>query len=423
MTLLNPKASFKLLKFGESQLQSKLEEFTYDGVNPRGERVSGTQLAMTRSEVRFILERDGISQITIAQKKHWYQMEFGRAVSLEVLLQATRQLASFSEAGIPVAKGIAILAQTTDDKKMAEILEEILMDIEGGAQLSESVKQYPTIFPRYYSAILSSAERSGNLTEALATLNTYLERDLRSKRAVRSAMIYPIVLLALTLVAIVVLSVFVLPRFQVFFDSLSVKLPITTRALLLITHLIQHWWWVLALLVVSLISSVVAMRRSQQGRLILDRAILKLPIAGSLAQLVALERFCRVLSTLVRTQVHLPEALELAGASTGNRVYEDAIAEARKRVLQGEGLAAPLEKAGIFPTAAIQIFRIGEESGQLGSQLNQAASFYSDELDHRLKNFTALLEPATLIVIGGGVGFVAVALVSAMYGIYSGVHG
>lgn len=423
MALLNSKTSFKLLKFGEAEQLSKLAEFKYAGLNAQGETVSGTRLAMSRSELRFILERDGISDITISHQKHWYDIEFGRPVSLEVLLQVTRQLASFSEAGIPVAKGIGILSETTDDKRMAEILEEILVDIEGGAQLSECVKQYPNIFPRYYSAILSSAERSGNLTEALATLNTYLERDLRSKRAVRSAMIYPVVLLALTLVAVVVLSVFVLPRFQVFFDSLSVRLPITTRILLSITHLVQHWWWVLVLIAAVVIASILVMRRYPHGRLTLDRMILKMPIAGSLAQLVALERFCRVLSTLVRTQVHLPEALELAGASTGNRVYEDAILEARKRVLQGEGLAGPLEKANIFPTAAIQIFRIGEESGQLGSQLNQAASFYSDELDHRLKNFTALLEPATLLIIGGGVGFVAVALVSAMYGIYSGVRG
>ena len=236
-------------------------------------------------------------------------------------------------------------------------------------------------------------------------------------------MIYPAVLIALTFLAVIVLSVFVLPRFQVFFDSLSVKLPLTTRALLSITHFVQSWWWVLALVAVASAIGLVAMRRTPNGRLQLDRLMLKMPIAGSLIELVALERFCRVLSTLVRTQVHLPEALELAGSSTGNRVFEDAIMEARKRVLQGEGLALPLERANIFPTAAIQIFRIGEESGQLGSQLSQAASFYSDELDHRLKNFTALLEPATLIVIGGGVGFVAVALVSAMYGIYSGVRG
>ena len=403
--------------------ESALSLYTYKGIGIDGTTTTGSLSAKSRTEARFVLERNGVSNISVANSKRWYDMEFGRPVSLEVLLQVTRQLASFSEAGIPVAKGISILSETTENKRMAEILEEILMDVEGGAQLSDAVKQYPNVFPRYYSAILNSAERSGNLTEALSTLNSYLERDLRSKRAVRSAMVYPAVLISLTLLAVVVLSVFVLPRFQVFFDSLSVKLPLTTRMLLAITHFVQNWWW--AFVVVGILAGIglFFMRRAPKGRLKLDQIMLKLPVAGSLIELVALERFCRVLSTLVRTQVSLPDALELAGSSTGNRVFEDAISQARMRVIQGEGLAAPLERANIFPAAAVQIFRIGEESGQLGSQLSQAASFYSDELDHRLKNFTALLEPATLIVIGGGVGFVAIALVSAMYGIYSGVRG
>ena len=403
--------------------ESAISLYTYKGIGIDGTTTTGSLSAKSRTEARFVLERNGVSNISVANSKRWYDMEFGRPVSLEVLLQVTRQLASFSEAGIPVAKGISILSETTENKRMAEILEEILMDVEGGAQLSDAVKQYPNVFPRYYSAILNSAERSGNLTEALSTLNSYLERDLRSKRAVRSAMVYPAVLIALTLLAVVVLSVFVLPRFQVFFDSLSVKLPLTTRMLLAITHFVQNWWW--AFVVVGILAGIglFFMRRAPKGRLKLDQIMLKLPVAGSLIELVALERFCRVLSTLVRTQVSLPDALELAGSSTGNRVFEDAISQARMRVIQGEGLAAPLERANIFPAAAVQIFRIGEESGQLGSQLSQAASFYSDELDHRLKNFTALLEPATLIVIGGGVGFVAIALVSAMYGIYSGVRG
>ena len=192
--------------------------------------------------------------------------------------------------------------------------------------------------------------------------------------------------------------------------------------LLSFTHFVASWWWVLLLLFIASLVGIFFVRRDPRGRYILDSFMLRIPVAGSLIELVALERFCRVLATLVRTHVHLPEALELSGSSTGNKVFESAIAEARTKVLHGEGLAGPLEQAKIFPSAAIQIFRIGEESGQLGSQLNQAAAFYSDELDHRLKNFTALLEPATLLFIGGGVGFVAIALVSAMYGIYGGIH-
>ena len=163
------------------------------------------------------------------------------------------------------------------------------------------------------------------------------------------------------------------------------------------------------------------MYRNPKGRYLLDRGLISMPVFGSLVRLVALERFCRVLSTLVKTNVPLPEALDLAGKSTANKVYERTIAEARERVLSGEGLAGPLSESKIFPAAAIQILRVGEESGELESQLTQAASYYADELDHRMKNFTALIEPVTLLLLGGGVGFVAVALVSAMYGIYSGV--
>ena len=304
---------------------------------------------------------------------------------------------------------------------MQLILEELVQDIEGGATLSESVSRHPHVFPAYYPTILGAAERSGDLVEALVTLNTYLERDLRSRRAVRSAMIYPVVLLVLTLVAVTVLSLVVLPRFQVFFDSLKVQLPLTTRMLLNTTHFVSTYWWALGGGITLSIIGLVSAMRNQTTRYYVDRFLLVMPIFGGLARLVSLERFCRVLATLVKTQVPLPDALELAGKATGNLVFQRAIAGTRTRVLNGEGLAEPLSEYKIFPIASIQILRIGEESGQLQSQLQQAASFYSDELDHRMKNFTALLEPATLLFIGGGVGFVAVALVSAMYGIYNGV--
>jgi type IV pilus assembly protein PilC len=422
VTLLNSNATFKFLRRKEVKELKEFTNFSYKGVDLWDKPISGVISAKNRSEARYMLERDGYSNLQINEKTDWWNFEIGRTVSLETLLQTTRQLASFSEAGIPAAKGIEILSNTSNDKKMREVLADVLTEVEGGANLSEAVMQHPNVFPRYYGAILTAAERSGNLTQALTTLNSYLERDVRSKRAVRSAMIYPAVLVTLSFVAVTVLSVFVLPRFQIFFTSLGVNLPLTTRILLVVTHFVAKWWWAILLLIISAIVGIIAMRKNPTGRFTLDALILRLPVAGSLIKLVALERFCRVLSTLVKTHVHLPEALELAGNSTGNVVFENAIKSARTKVLQGEGLAAPLESANIFPSAAIQIFRIGEESGQLGSQLHQAAAFYSDELDHRLKNFTALLEPATLLFIGGGVGFVAVALVSAMYGIYQGVH-
>ena len=398
-----------------------INTYKYSGVLESGEKKSGTVKAATWGEAQYGLQRDGILNLEINVHKPLLAMEFGKSVPLEVLLQTTRQLASFSQAGISAARAISILAKTTDHKKMQLILEELVQDIEGGATLSESVSRHPHVFPNYYATILGAAERSGDLVEALQTLNVYLERDLRSRRAVRSAMIYPAVLLTLTLVAVTVMSLVVLPRFQTFFASLNVRLPLTTRMLLNSTHFISKWWWALGSGVIFSIIIFVLALNYPKSRLVLDRLVLSVPVFGGLARLVSLERFCRVLATLVKSKVQLPDALDLAGKATGNMVFQQAISATRVRVLNGEGLAEPLSEYKIFPIAAIQILRIGEESGQLQSQLQQAASFYSDELDHRMKNFTALLEPITLLLIGGGVGFVAVALVSAMYGIYNGV--
>ena len=398
-----------------------MKNYKYTGTNAAGESVSGSLKAATHSDVDYKLREEGLQNLHIQVAQAWYEIEFGKTVPPDVLLQFTRQLASFTTAGIPAARGLAILAETTEHKKMKEILEGLVVEIEGGATLSESIGRYTHVFPDYYATILGAAERSGDLPGALRTLNSYIERDLRSRRAVRSAMSYPIVLVLLAGVAVTVLSVIVLPRFESFFSTLGAELPLTTRILLTTTRFVGSFWWAMAIIAIGLVVGIVAMGRNPKGRLMLDRALLKTPIFGKIFSLIALERFCRVLSTLVRTDVPLPDALELAGRATGNTVFETVIAEARVQVLNGEGLATPLGESGIFPSAAIQIFRVGEESGELESQLEQASSYYGDELDHKMKNFTALIEPITLIVLGGGVGFVAVALISAMYGIYSGI--
>ena len=406
-----------------SQSKVNLEKtYIYSGVDIEGNKVTGSVQSTTRGKVQYELEEAGLTKLSIAVKKSVWQMEFGKTVSGEVLLQTTRQLSSFAQAGIPAARGLAILADTTEHKTMRGVLEELVVDIEGGATLSESVAHYPHVFPTYYGTILNAAERSGDLPGALDTLNSYLERDLRSKRAVKSAMTYPIVLILLTILAVSVLSLVVLPKFEVFFDSLDVQLPLTTRMLLNTTAFLGNFWWLLLILAIAAGGAFFFFYNKPESRLKIDAVFLKLPLFGSLIQLIALERFCRVLATLVRTNVPLPDAMILAGKAANNSVFKRGIDRAHTGVLNGEGLATPLERENIFPVAAIQILRVGEESGRLENQMSQAASYYADELDHRMKNLTALIEPITLLFLGGGVGFVAVALVSAMYGIYSGVQ-
>lgn len=396
--------------------------FSYEGVDREGNEAKGVIQASAYSEAKFKLEHQGISVTRLTLRKSWTKLEFGRIVPLAVVLQATRQLASFAEAGIPVSRGLEVLSTSVEHPRMRQCLEEIKVEIEAGTTFSEALAHQGNIFPFYFSAIIGSAERTGDISEALVSLNDYLERDLRSARAVRAALNYPAVLFALAIVAVTILSAVVLPRFETFFASLNVKLPLPTRMLLGATHLLSTYWWALALLTIAAITGYMFAKRNPRGEKVIDVVKMRVPIMGPLVRLVAVERFCRVLATLVRSQVPLPDALSMAGKATGNRVFRDGIEVAKDAVVNGEGLAGPLADIGCFPPVAIQIFKVGEDSGQLEEQMVQASSFYSDELDYRMKNFTALIEPIVLLVLGLGIGFVAVALISAMYGIYAGVQ-
>lgn len=397
-------------------------KFQWYGIDAAGEDKKGVIQAPSFGQARIKLENDGFQIESLATYRPWWQLEFGNPVPPQVLVQSTRQLASFAQAGIPIAKGLQILAESTQHARMKQVLTDVHLELESGTTLSEALSHHGKVFPIYYQAIIGAAERSGDLTGALISLNDYLDRDLRSRRAIRSATYYPIVLFAIAVLAVTMLSVVVLPRFADFFASLGADLPLPTKILMWMTAAFSKTWWLLGGSFIGLMLGYSALRSTPKGKLLVDTVKLHLPFFGGLIQLIAVERFCRVLATLVRTAVPLPEAMILAARATGNRKFEVTVTAARERVLIGEGLSEPLQDTGVFPVAAIQIFHVAEESGQLEQQLSQASGFYSDELDHRMTTFTGLLEPIVLVLIGGAIGFVAVALVSAMYGVYSQVQ-
>lgn len=401
---------------------SKTETFSYEALSLTGDITKGEVQAASYAEAKRKLEHQELKVLRIVIKQPWYSLEFGRVVPISVLVQAIRQLSSFAQAGLPISKGLEVLVSSTEHKRMRQSLEELRLEIEGGTTFSEALLHQSKIYPSYFSSIIASAERTGDIGISLKTINEYLDRDLRSSRAVKSALFYPAVLLVLAIVAITLLSVVVLPRFEVFFQSLNVELPATTRALLWITHFLGTYWWALMAFSAIFAALYFWLKSIPKGRIWLDLTKMQMPILGNLMKLVAIERFCRVLATLTQSEVPLPDALAMAGAATGNTVFERDITIARESVINGEGLSVPLSRSKIFPKVAVQIFRVGEDSGQLGMQLAQASAFYSDELDYRMKNFTSLIEPIVLLILGSGIGFVSVALVSAMYGIYGGVQ-
>jgi len=297
----------------------------------------------------------------------------------------------------------------------------MIEDLRAGDTFASAASSHPEAFPNFYVGILESAELTGNLDTVLNQLAEYIERDVEARSTLTSALIYPGVVAGMSVVTVVILAGFVLPRFRVFFKSLNAKLPLPTRMLLSMSGFISAWWYVLFAALLGLVIGFVAMRRSPNGRAILDSLILRAPVLGDLIQAAVLERICRVLSSMIRAGVDLPQAMAVTADAANNAVYHRGIEQIREEMMEGQGLAVPLARTGLFPGAAQQMFRVGEETGTLDLQLETAAVYYHRELEVRVKRFTSLFEPAVIIMMGLVVGFVAVALISAMYGIYSQV--
>lgn len=379
-----------------------------------------TVSANSRARARQKLIQQGLEVEELIATRPWWLIEFGRPVKQVVVLQVTRQLAAFTAAGVPILEALRILARTVTDRRMIEALTTIGQDVEDGESLAEAARVHSDIFPSYYLAILEASQQSGELQSTFETLSDYLERDLAAGRAVKSALFYPALLLAMAFVAVSVISTYVLPRFVTFFDSLNTPLPVTTRILITASSFFGEFWWLGLLLFLIAISAFLIYRRTLEGRLQIDTMLLRVPVVGKLIQLVSLERFTRTLGSLSKAGIPIPDGLALAAGVMNNKAFEMAIRKVREGVIGGLGLSGPLAATAVFPEETIQILRVGEQTGRLTEQLTHAASYYAKELEYRLKNLTTILEPVILVLVGGGVGFVAVALVSAMYGIYSG---
>jgi type IV pilus assembly protein PilC len=346
---------------------------------------------------------------------------FGSKVKREEIMHFSRQLGAFIKAGLPLVEAVRILGEEASNKVLKQMMEEVEDGLRRGERLSDCLDRHPRIFPEFYRGILRSAELTGQLDDVLGQLAHYLERDLEARRKIKAALVYPAAIAGMSLFTVVVLAVFVLPRFKVFFASLHARLPLATRMLLAITDFFTHWWWAVGIGLVAVILVVTLAPRTESGRYARDRLMIGLPLIGDAVRFALVERFCRVLSSMAGAGVSLPEALRVATASLRNVVFMKTLDGVGEAMMRGEGLAQPLSASGLFPGTAARMIRVGEETGTLDRQLEVVAGFYESELDYKLKKLTSLFEPAVIIVMGLVVGFVAVALISAMYGVFSGM--
>jgi type IV pilus assembly protein PilC len=400
-----------------------MNKFKYSAMNDSGKQVSGVEVATTKNAAHLALLDRGLQSVQVSQRKSVLQFEITKKkVSRKDLMHFSRQLGVFVKAGIPIMEALEVISEETTDKLLKATLIDMIDRLQAGDTFASAAAAHPEAFPDYYLGILGSAELTGTLDVVLDQLADYIERDIDARGKITGALIYPAVVFVMAIVTVIILATFVLPRFKTFFDSFHATLPLPTRMMLSVSNFVSDYWWAIVGGILLVIVSFMVMRRNDSSRAWLDSVILRLPVAGDMVQAVILERVCRILSSMIHAGVALPEAMSVTATASNNAVYKRGLSEVREEMMEGQGLSAPIARTGLFPGAARQMFRVGEETGTLDEQLELAASYYNREVDIRVKRFTSLFEPAVIIFMGLIVGFVAVALVSAMYGIYHQVH-
>ena len=356
--------------------------------------------------------------------ERWYQrsFSFGKPVKPEALMAFARQLASFLEAGIPVLEALEIVSEETASDPMRIVIDEMRESVMRGVGFAASAQAQPKVFPSYFQAMLVSAEYTGHLDVVLAQLADYLERDIAAKRQIKSALTYPVVVLVIAVIAMVVMSIFVLPKFSGLYRNLGAELPLPTRMLLGFTDFITGQWPVLVGVAALGWGIGMALFGGTRSKVRRDRLAMRLPVIGALFHLISIERFCRVLSSLVVAGIPLPDAITVSAESTNNSMFISKLAVVRDVLIRGGGLTEPIVESELFPTAARQMIRVGERTGMLGQQLGKAATYYERDVELKMKRATDLFEPIVILVVGLAVGFVAVAQVAAMYSIFGQVQ-
>jgi type IV pilus assembly protein PilC len=400
--------------------------YRYVAYDPAGRRLSRAITAPSDEQVKQMLWDQGLHIVDIRGRLTWPTLEdlfpsFVRVRKTEVIL-FTRGLATFVRAGMPIVDGLAVLRDQSGSNIMKRALGEMVIDLGTGMALSTAMARLPRIFSPLYVDMIRSAEVSGNLDEVLRQLALYMTRDESAKRKVRSAMVYPGIVVSLAVVVLSILIGFVLPAFGQLFSEFKADMPLPTRILLTLGTFCRNNLVSIFLTFAILAGMVAVYAGTRTGRESLQKLLLRLPMLGKIVRYSIVERYMRTLATLARAGVPITQMLDTAISSVGNPEYRDGLASVRESMLSGEGFAVPMERTDLFPRIVIQMVRVGEETGTLDSNLEQAAEHYAEEVDYRLKRMIAVIEPALVIGVGVMVGFIAVSVIAPMYALVHAIH-
>jgi type IV pilus assembly protein PilC len=397
--------------------------FRYQATTEEGKRISGVTTATSIKTAMSGLVEQGYDVSTLRAKRNVLQFEITKKkLKQDELMHFSRQLSAFVRAGIPLIESLEVIEEETDDKVLREVLIGVKDSLTTGETFSDALRPYESLFPKFYVDMVRAAELTGSLDDVLAELAGYIKRDLEARNKIKSALVYPSIVLVMAVGTVIVLSTFVLPKFKTFFEGFNATLPLPTRLLLSFTGFMTSYWPFVLLGLVLLVAIPMAAVRTSWGRRWKDKLILRLPVIGQVVLFAIIERFCRLLATMMHAGVPLPEAMGVLGDSTKNVIFKRGLDDVHDAMMRGEGLARPMADTRLFPGAVIQMVKVGENTGTLNEQLTVGSDFYGEELEFKIQRLTSLFEPAVILFMGCAVGFVAIAMISAMYGIYNQVQ-
>ncbi len=322
----------------------------------------------------------------------------------------TRQFSAMIDAGLPIAQCLSILAEQTESKGLRVATQQIVKEVEAGAALADSFRKFPKIFNDLFTNMLQAGESAGVLDVVLQRLATYIEKAASLKRKVKGAMVYPATIISVAVLVVIFMMTFVIPTFKTMFTGLGAELPLPTKVVLWASDFTQSYILFILAAIVAFVFTLKKYYATEQGSMVIDTLLLKVPVIGVLVQKVAVARFTRTLGTMISSGVPILEALRITARSAGNRVVEKAVMQARAAVTSGRTLSEPLRTAAVFPPMVVHMINVGESTGALDQMLSKVADFYDDEVDTAVGALMSLLEPAMIVILGVIIGGLVIAL-------------